>query len=116
MGDLVNFPGTPSGRAPTGGGTPPGLDSRVAKVEATVEHIQEDIKEIKGDVRAVGKKVDDHLKILAGMIIAAFLLLGGMIITGYLRITDKMETVNDRIEKVGQSVNAVMQRLPPPKK
>jgi hypothetical protein len=34
-----------------GGGTSDGMEARVAKLEASVEHIQKDIAEIKGDVR-----------------------------------------------------------------
>lgn len=110
MGDVVNFTGgASSGNSPTGGGYPPGIEARVAKVEATVEHIQRDTSDIKTDLRDLRKKVDTHLIILAGMIIAAFLMLGGMLVAGYLRISDRMDVVSNEARETS---NLILQRLP----
>lgn len=65
---------------PPGGGT--GLEARVAKLEATVEHIREDVGEIKGDIR----------KLLYALI-GGFLLLAGIVIGSHLRLADKIDRI-----------------------
>jgi hypothetical protein len=46
-------PPWPPLQPPGGGGTFDGMEARVAKLEAVVEHIQRDISDIKGDVRGL---------------------------------------------------------------
>lgn len=75
----------PPRRVDTGGDGPHdgGMEARVAKLEAAVEHIQGDIAEIKADLRSLRDKVDAHMLILAGMIIAASLGLAGLMARGF---------------------------------
>lgn len=66
-----------------GGGNNGGMEARVAKLEASVEHIQQDLAELKTDTRAIRDKVDNHFLILGGMIIAAVLGLAGLMAKGF---------------------------------
>lgn len=68
------------------GGGDGGMEARLARVEASVGHIQTDISEIKGDLR----------KIL-GALLAAFLILGGMMLTGYLRMSDQISQIQTEL-------------------
>ena len=56
-------PGPPL-QPPGGGGTFDGMEPRVAKLEAAVEHIQRDISEIKSDLRALRDEFKSDLRAL----------------------------------------------------
>ncbi len=73
MGDLIAGP-WPQKRNKTGDPPPqePTMETRVAVLEKTVEHIEKDLSEIKGDIR-----------ILLGALIAGFLLLSGLMAHGF---------------------------------
>jgi len=66
-----------------GGSNNGGMEARVAKLESAVEYIQRDIGEIKTDLKSLREKVDSHLLILAGMIIATALGLAGIMAKGF---------------------------------
>ena len=79
---------------PGGGGTFDGMEPRVAKLEAAVEHIQRDISEIKSDVRALRDEIKSDVRalrdnarsdfhILFGAVIAVALGLAGMMARGF---------------------------------
>lgn len=59
------------------------MEARVAKLEAAMEYVQRDIAEIKGDLRALAAKVDNHFLITGGMIIATALGLAGLLAKGF---------------------------------
>lgn len=86
-----------------GGGTTTGLEARIAKVEATLDHTRDDIREIKGDLR----------KLLYGLI-GCFLLLGTMLVVGYLKLDDR--STADRRETMSaiQRVQDALDRLKQP--
>ena len=60
-----------------------GLDARVAKVEATIEHIQSDTSEIKDDIRDLRRNAANDFRILFGAIIGVALGLAGLIAKGF---------------------------------
>lgn len=65
------------------GNPPSGLDARLAKVEAHVEHIQSDIDEIKIDLKELRKTDDSNFRILFGAIIFVALGLAGLMAKGF---------------------------------
>jgi hypothetical protein len=66
-----------------GGGTFDGMEARVAKVEATLEHIQRDISDIKGDVRTQRENSRSDFRVLFGAIITVALGLAGIMARGF---------------------------------
>jgi hypothetical protein len=68
---------------PSGGGTFDGMEPRVAKLEAAVEHIQRDIGDIKADVRALRDNARSDFHIVFGALIAVALGLAGMMARGF---------------------------------
>jgi hypothetical protein len=66
-----------------GGGTSDGMEPRVAKLEAAVEHIQKDISEIKTDIRGLRDMQWSHFLILFGAIIFVALGLAGLMARGF---------------------------------
>ena len=73
--------GGPSG--PAGGG---GIEARIARLEATIEHIDSQVSDIKKDVSR---------QLWAG--IAAVGVILGVFATGYFRIDDRLTEISDRI-------------------
>lgn len=59
------------------------MEARIARLEAHVEHIREDVSEIRADIRSLSKKVDFHLILVTSMIIAAALGLAGLMAKGF---------------------------------
>jgi len=53
------------------------MEARVAALEAHFEHIRDDVRDIKGDIR-----------LILGVLGSGFLVLAGMMIAGYLRLSD----------------------------
>ncbi|MDM8357505.1 hypothetical protein [Pandoraea communis] len=72
------------------GGGPPhdgDMETRVAKLEVTIEHIQRDVKELKDDVRALRQDISGirttDFRITFGAIIAVALGLAGLMAKGF---------------------------------
>jgi hypothetical protein len=76
-------PPRPPLQPPSGGGTFDGMEPRVAKLEAAVEHIQQDIGEIKSDVRTLRDNARSDFRILFAAVIAVALGLAGMMARGF---------------------------------
>ena len=76
-------PPKPPLQPPGGGGTFDGMEPRVAKLEAAVEHIQRDIGDIKSDVRALRDNARSDFHILFGAVIAVALGLAGIMARGF---------------------------------
>lgn len=68
---------------PSGGGYGDGMEARVAKLEAHVEHIMRDTGEIKTDLRDLRKKVDSHFLFLISALGAGFIALIGLMAKGF---------------------------------
>jgi hypothetical protein len=66
-----------------GGGTSDGMEARVAKLEAAVEHIQRDTTDIKTDVRSLRDNARTDFRVLFGAIIVVALGLAGMMARGF---------------------------------
>jgi hypothetical protein len=66
-----------------GGGTFDGMEPRVAKLEAAVEHIQRDTTDIKTDVRTLRDNARSDFRVLFGAIIIVALGLAGMMARGF---------------------------------
>ena|SRR6266404_29188 len=75
-------PGPPL-RPPGGGGTFDGMEARVAKLEASVEHIQRDTADIKSDLRTLRDHARTDFRILFGAIITVALGLAGLMGKGF---------------------------------
>jgi hypothetical protein len=66
-----------------GGGTSDGMEPRVAKLEAAVEHIQRDTNDIKTDVRSLRDHARTDFRVLFGAIIIVALGLASMMARGF---------------------------------
>jgi hypothetical protein len=66
-----------------GGGTYDGMEARVAKLEAVVEHIQKDTAEIKTELRGLCDIVWSNFKLVFGAIIATAVGLAGLMAKGF---------------------------------
>ncbi len=64
-----------------GDGTSIGMEARVARLESDVDHIKTTLTDIKIDIREL------RALMLAGLS-GSFLILGGMLVFGYFRLTD----------------------------
>ncbi|MCO5129770.1 MAG: hypothetical protein M9932_04305 [Xanthobacteraceae bacterium] len=70
-------------RAGGGGGTSGGMEARVAKLEATLEHIGREMSDIKVDVRTLRDNARTDFRVLFGAIIAVALGLAGLLAKGF---------------------------------
>ncbi len=70
-------------RGGDGGGTFNGMEARVAKLEAAIEHIQTDIADIKGDVRSLRDNARTDFRVLFGAVIAVALGLAALMAKGF---------------------------------
>lgn len=61
----------------------PGIDARVAKLEASVDHIHADIKDIKEEVRDIRRVHDRDFRILFGAIVTTTLGLAAVLAKGF---------------------------------
>lgn len=75
-------PGPPL-QPPGGGGTSNGMEARVAKLEATIEHVQRDITDIKTDIRTLVGNARTDFRLLFGAIITATLGLAAVMAKGF---------------------------------
>lgn len=74
--------------APTlaGGSEPPhdgGMEARVAKLEAGMEHVVRDLADVKADLRAFRTETSANFRWLLGAMSAAFIILLGAIAHGF---------------------------------
>jgi hypothetical protein len=69
----------------TAGGGPhdPGMEVRVAKLEAHIEHIQGDLNEIKSDIREIKRDARTDFRLLFGAVIFVALGLAGLMAKGF---------------------------------
>jgi len=72
----------PSGATPPGGGNLP-LESRVARLEIRMEHVEQDIAEIKTDMRSMRHAMDNDFRITWAGIIALGIGLSGLMAKGF---------------------------------
>lgn len=68
---------------PGDGGGDSGIPSRLAKVEAAVEHIKSDVSHIKTDIRDIKSEARTDFRILFGAIIFVALGLAGLMAKGF---------------------------------
>lgn len=67
-------------------GEPPydgGMEARVAKLEASMEFVQRELTDIKGDTREIKKDARADFRVLFGAIIVATLGLAGLMAKGF---------------------------------
>jgi hypothetical protein len=86
----MTLPGKPAahqqgttGGTPPGGGTFPPMEARVARLEASVEHIERDIAEMKIDGRSLRDRVERDFRITWAGIMALGLGLAGLMAKGF---------------------------------
>jgi hypothetical protein len=83
------LPGKPAAHQQAAGGTPPGggtfppMEARVARLEASVEHIERDIAEMKIDGRSLRDRVERDFRITWAGIMALGLGLAGLMAKGF---------------------------------
>lgn len=65
------------------GGTSGGMEARVAKLEATLEHIGREMSDVKADVRTLRDNARTDFRVLFGAIIAVALGLAGLLAKGF---------------------------------
>jgi hypothetical protein len=70
-------------KAAGGGGTSGGMEPRVAKLEAAVEHIQRDTTDIKTDMRTLRDNARTDFRLLFSAIIVVALGLAGLMARGF---------------------------------
>jgi hypothetical protein len=66
-----------------GGGTFDGMEARVARLEATVGHIQTDTTDIKAEIRQMKQNARADFLITWGGMIAGFLGMAGLLARGF---------------------------------
>ena len=71
------------GQPPTSGGGEPPLEARIAKLEATTEHVQHDVAELKSDVRELRRDLSTDFRALFGALIFVALGLAGLMAKGF---------------------------------
>ena len=64
------------------GGEPP-MEARLAKLEASMEHVQRDVSDIKVDIRRVNDAIDSNFKLTFGGLIFVALGLAGIMARGF---------------------------------
>lgn len=72
-------------RVASGGDGPhdPHMEARVAKLEASMEHVQQDVRDIKIDVREIKSNARTDFRLLFGALIAAALGLAALMAHGF---------------------------------
>lgn len=63
-----------------GDGTSGGMEARMAKVEAAVEHIGRELTDIKSEMRTLRADARSDFRLLFAAIIGSFFILGGMVV------------------------------------
>jgi hypothetical protein len=69
--------------AGSSGGDGSGIESRVAKIEAAIEHIQTDIADMKTEIRSLRQDAKGDFRVLFGAIIAVALGIAGLMAKGF---------------------------------
>lgn len=69
--------------SPGGDGTSGGMEARLARVEAAVEHIGREIADVKHDVRAIRSEARTDFRLLFGALIFVTLGLTGLMAKGF---------------------------------
>ena len=92
----------------------PDISAGAAHTRLVVQEIKDDIREIKRDQKV------DFQKITAGMIIAGFLILGGMLFFGYFRLDDRITRLEERVNglsttlvRIDTKLEDLLARIPP---
>jgi hypothetical protein len=78
---IVDRSSSSGGSGGGNGGT--GMDARVAKVEATIEHIQSDTSDIKENIRDLRRNATNDFRILFAAIIGVAIGLAGLMAKGF---------------------------------
>jgi len=83
--NILKFPGSAISHIDGGGGGgyDEGMESRIAKLEASSAHIERDITEIKTDLRDMKKYMREDFRLLFSAIIAAVLGLAAIMAKGF---------------------------------
>lgn len=69
--------------SPGGDGTSGGMEARLAKVEATLEHIGREIVDVRQDMRALRTEARTDFRLLFGAVIFVALGLAGLMAKGF---------------------------------
>lgn len=73
---------TPLGKPP-GGGDDGQMEARIAKLEASAQHIEGDLRDVKTDLRAFRDKAERDFRLTFGAIIVVALGLAGLMAKGF---------------------------------
>jgi hypothetical protein len=78
-----------------------------------VDAVKETVAELKADVRNIRDHRFTDMMWHIGALTAGVILLGGMMITLYFKIEDKIEAISNESTKVETKLEDLLQRVPP---
>jgi outer membrane murein-binding lipoprotein Lpp len=100
--------------------TTPDISTGSAHARDLVEKIEKSIDEIKRDLREYGADRHSDFKYMIAVLGAGFIILGGMLIAGYLRLDDRMDALATKVEalsvtstRVETKLDDLIARVPP---
>lgn len=92
---------------------PPQNIAGAGQTRLIVEAVKESVAELKNDVRDIkGHRISDmrwHL----GAFAAGFIILGGMLITAYFRLDDRINTLDTSMTRIETKLDDLLQHIPP---
>ncbi len=88
-----------------------GMESRMAKVEAAVEHIDRAFTDTREDIRQIRDNLRVDFRILCGALVAGFLILAGSGLFAYNRLDDKIERLGARLVRIETALVAIDAKL-----
>lgn len=104
--------------------TPPDVSVGAGQIRLVVKPLEEHIREIKDDIKDIKEHRHSDFMITMSIFATGFLLLAGMLIFGYFRLDDKLDTKTkelvdktDAMEltttKIDTKLDDLLQRIPP---
>jgi len=67
----------------TGGGDDGGMEARIARIEAHVDHLRETLSEVKADTRDIKSEMRTDFRVVFGSLIAGIVGLAGIMAKGF---------------------------------
>jgi hypothetical protein len=91
-----------------------------AQTGQIIRNFEETLKVLRDDSREIRGRVHTHFLVLIAAFATGFLVLAGMLITGYFRMDDRTTKLEDRLNtrgisnaKIETKLDDLLQRIPP---